>query len=456
MGGTKKVLLIASVFIFIFVLAFVFQNRVGVSEGFKIQKSFTDGSKIVGVSPPIKPGDVRDRLPDLSWIDRLPDRGEVTTPFDIPISLSLDDAGSEFTDKRLAVLAVNYPVLGDHFATLSLEQIKTLRKINPNIIILRYMSAAAGYQVIDNKFKLAHPEIFLKNPDGSLHRGLLSPDDELVIDPANGFWRETLANAAREAVATEGYDGVMIDQLVMVNRLYNGFNGVNLATGNAYTTEEWRDAMYDLLAEVKQAMGPDALLVGNSIRDGPGYYAEGAGRFLAVLDGVVAEGYKGPLSRDTLFYPKESEWIKNVDVLVDVQSQGKYFLAIAKYDKNRVTSQEDLSQHVMFTLATFMLGRGEGDSSAFSYVYFDPEDTDASENPYLPYFHTELGRPLAAYYKKNGAYQRDFAKGKIIVNPTTQSANVPLEKEYVTLEGEKVSSVNMPAHTGLILTKPRD
>ena len=60
-----------------------------------------------------------------------------------------------------------------------------------------------------------------------------------------------------------------------------------------------------------------------------------------------------------------------------------------------------------------------------------------------------------AYYRAGGVYQRDFERGKVLVNPTGQDVKVELQGTWHTDEGVPVDSpLLMPGHTGAILASP--
>jgi hypothetical protein len=67
---------------------------------------------------------------------------------------------------------------------------------------------------------------------------------------------------------------------------------------------------------------------------------------------------------------------------------------------------------------------------------------------------TDMGDPLAAYYKVTGTsvYARDFVNGKVLVNPTSTPYAVTLPNAFRTLNGQLINSVNVQPHTGVILT----
>ncbi|GEM_PF-2740501 len=391
------------------------------------------------------------------WLLELPERNDISATLDIPLSTTLDVDASLLTPELLTSIASNYVAVGGGgTAEFTLEQINLMKSVNQNILVFRYMSFASGYNVhsegknvLSTSFMASHPEIFLKTTSGEFYTGLLTADNHYVLDPGSEVWKQILVDNAIEAVTLGSYDGIMADETVIVNSLYKDFAGINPRTGKPYTTKEWRDDMYTLLGAVNEAIGEDKLLIANSIRDGSGYFDEGASRFLEVTDGFIAEGFKGPGSWDITRYPREEDWVQNVEMLRSIQNAGGYVGALAKYEKSKVSSMSEFDSHVLFDFATFMLGKGG--ASTFNYKLFDPKLGKQSDSYYLAYYTASIGSPTGDYYKASGVYQRDFEGGKILVNPSDSSVTVSLGGEYKDLEGITVSEITMDSHRGMIL-----
>lgn len=65
----------------------------------------------------------------------------------------------------------------------------------------------------------------------------------------------------------------------------------------------------------------------------------------------------------------------------------------------------------------------------------------------------DLGNPLSIFTYKNQVYQREWEKGKVIVNPSdTKTENVSFNQYYEDIEtGEIVNSLTLKPKTGKIL-----
>ncbi|MBI2426558.1 MAG: hypothetical protein HYV34_01810 [Candidatus Kerfeldbacteria bacterium] len=380
---------------------------------------------------------------------------EGTTPLErgVPIVATIDaPKAGEWTTEELQTLARTYSVVGNRRAKFTKEQITVMKAANSDLIVHRYTNIASGFNVVNDAFRNAHPELLLKTASGELHHGLVTKNNELIFDPGNETWRKIFIDDAIKAVTEDGHDGIMIDETAIVNRLFEPFTGINPRTNKPFTSEEWRDEVYEFLGEVKAALGSDKIIILNSVAYGEAYFDQGAERFLNVSTGFSAEGFKGPISWDTTRYPSESQWLKNVEMVTSVQEKGGTIVAVAKYDMALITSQEDLDAHALFTWLTFMLGKG--DKSAYVYNEYDKKDPFGAELPYPWYWNVNYGAPVGTYTKDGGVYLREFERAKILVNPGTTAQEVQLGGTYTTLDGTSVTSVTMQPHRGFIVLKP--
>jgi len=369
----------------------------------------------------------------------------------MPIIVQYNQPSNTLSDDDLVEIATRYRAVSDAKTVFTAAQMARLRQVNPEITILRYRNFAAVHgdssiqRVLDE-----HPEWILRDENGDpvpahhLETGIL-------MDPSSEGWRGHLAEKATKSVTQQGYDGLMGDVVLMVNELDPEFSGINTRTGQPYTTQEYRDDQYQIVLSVKEALGPDKLLVLNNIQRGSGYFEEEPYRFLEASNGVVAEGFRGlsrwPLDR----YLTEEAWIDNVEMMLDVQSRQKAIVAVIKFDKDVVNSQERLREYELFMFTTFLMGMG--DSCYYTAKIHDPEDPYSDISFYFDYWEIDLGEPLDPYESNGSHYQREFENARVLVNPTDSPATVDLGGQFTTLEGEPVSEVTLDAHAGTILLK---
>lgn len=372
---------------------------------------------------------------------------------DIPILIQMDTPdATELDTEALKELAIKYRAISSRLTQFTSEQVDVLKKANENLIVIKYLNFATGFAVVDNAWRREHSQTVLKTSSGSICRGLLNGDNSIVMYPSNSFWRQTLVNASVSAVTEGHFDGIMADQLVMTNKLADNFDCIYPKTGKPYTTEEWRQEILELIAEVKNAV-KDKLLIGNSVANGVVYFQENARQFLTSLDGVVAEGFKGPISWNTSIYPDKNSWQKNLDMMNELNRLNKYGIAVAKYDGNKINSDEEFVQNYRFNFCTFLLTKY--DYSGFSVTKINKNQNNVQvESPYLDEFEIKLGSPVGNYFFDNELAIRNFSNGIVIVNPTDNEHTYSLSREYVDWNNNTLSSITLSAHNSVILLNP--
>jgi hypothetical protein len=158
------------------------------------------------------------------------------------------------------------------------------------------------------------------------------------------------------------------------------------------------------------------------------------------MDGGIAEGFLRTSTQSATVYPTVSTWQQNVNMLL---SPPKPVLALTKVWASATTNQ--LNQYHLYALASFLLG-----TDGRSYFYF----SSASSEPPISVipWSVNIGDPSGAYALQDGAYQRPFTQGRVLVNPTASQVSVPLSGTYAEMDGTQVSgSLVMPPDTGQIL-----
>ena len=366
----------------------------------------------------------------------------------MPIIVRYNQPSNTLSDDDLVEIATRYRAVCDAKTVFTPAQMARLREVNPEITILRYRN----FSSVDKSSSVLHehPEWILRDENGDpvpAHH----EETGILMDPSSEGWRGYLAGKATHFVTQQGYDGIMGDVVLMVNKLDPDFSGINTRTGQPYTTQEYRDEQYQIVLEVREAVGPDKSLVLNNVQRGSGYFEEQPYRFVEASDGVISEGFRGPPGWPLNRFLTEEAWIDNVEMMLDVQSRQKAIVAVIKFDKDAVNSQERLRDYELFMFTTFLMGIG--DSCYYAASIHDPQDPYGYVKLYFDYWEIDLGEPLDPYESNGSHYQREFENARVLVNPTDSPATVDLGGQFTTLEGEPVSQISMNPHTGTILLK---
>ncbi|MFV1965470.1 MAG: putative glycoside hydrolase [Pirellulaceae bacterium] len=370
-----------------------------------------------------------------------------------PIS---DDAWRHIASRYSLVFTLFSPTASGKDLTSENERVKWIKSLNPKMPVLVYGSAinAANFRLRTWKKPQEHPDWFLKDEAGKWVTDW-EYTSGLHLDPGNREWQEYVATELEKYINRYGYDGVFLD-LVDTTPKYVNFKktlkAVNPKTGKPYSDAEWKQATLEMLRTVRRHIG-DKLLITNGAR-GTYYFRTGYSNFFAFTDGLCNEGFtgwsQGPQPRPI----SEQDWKADIDELVDCAKRGKIVLAVANAKKREPgESAAEYEELYRYIAASFLLGRGKRHYLMFyAKVWQRPESYGRSGEVLPAFCRVSLGEPRAGYYRRHGVYQRDFQRGKVLVNPTGKAIELPLDGTYNDAEGNVAADpLRMPPRTGAIL-----
>ncbi|MDQ7011805.1 MAG: putative glycoside hydrolase [Mariprofundaceae bacterium] len=338
----------------------------------------------------------------------------------IPLTTQLDlPPAREVTDSQLRHIALHYRAVSDRLMHLSPSQISRLHVLNPDLLVLRYINITSVYgRGAVQRIRKNHPGWLLRDRKGRALPAFYGRG--VALDPAHPGVIRALADRCRAAVAA-GYDGVMADETFMANRLPEDFSGVHQEAHRSYDTVTWRRMKQRQLESCREALGEGRILIANSVGYGTKYFAEHAADFLPVVDGVVAEGFRGPGRWPAERFFEVTDWRRNLDMMADIHAHGKMFIAVAKYDggsgRNPAPAVE---RNIRLALATFLLQAGDQD--AFSLRIVEKGDVRGRLIlPWLPADMAALGAARGGWLEEDDIYWREFEHGLLLVNPSASS-----------------------------------
>jgi hypothetical protein len=131
-------------------------------------------------------------------------------------------------------------------------------------------------------------------------------------------------------------------------------------------------------------------------------------------------------------------------MLVDAGSRGYGVFAMTKVWTT--TTEAERTAWYKYLLASYLLGN---DGRSWFVLTFNREDLMTSRR----WARVDLGDATGPYGKINGIYQRSFARGRVLVNPTTATQNVSLGSVFSTLSGASVSSITLGPNSAEILVQ---
>lgn len=322
------------------------------------------------------------------------------------------------------------------------DYVAAMKAVNPNLQLFVYQQG-----LYPSSNPTAWPETwYARDASGNKIRDMAF--NTYLMDPRSQGWRDQLTSTCLSLLASSGYDGCFLDSLGASALNLSSVTGIPIdpTTGQAYTKESWYAASSALADLVRVAAAPHPV-IGNGLNTGAVYFPSGGGSetILDGLDAGMSEAFARSAKWSVTTYRNETQWKQDVDMLVDAAGRpdGNVVLAVTKVWTTATAAQADAWHK--YSLATFLLGYVPG------HAYFTFR-TDKNMTLASDYWDIEIGDPLGSYAKVDGVYQRDFAEGRVLVNPTTSTLTIDLGAAYRTPAGVIVTSITLPAHSGEILS----
>ncbi len=274
-----------------------------------------------------------------------------------------------------------------------------------------------------------------------IYPGLEFNQFQPLIDIRNSEWQDYFASQIRKHIDLGGMDGVFLD--TMDERLPNWAMAPGNNPPRGYTAEGWKQANYTFLQKINDAFtGTDLEVIFNGISRFPGDKGElpNSG-MLDVTSGAAIEAYSIYMSMDTNENTKKAYFYDTIlQDLNNVSQQGKKVII-------EVYGDQDDEMIRLYALCSFLLVQSKD-----TYFYFTKKD-EAGGLRWRPEWDVKLGKPLGFYQEMtNGAYSRNFEKGKVLVNPLNYSVVVSgLDSYRDWKSGQQVSNITLPPYSGALL-----
>ena len=272
------------------------------------------------------------------------------------------------------------------------------------------------------------------------------------MNMGNASYDAACVNSAMALAKSADFDGVFWDEINAVpgyaisQTCINAYQAASCSLYNGGSQSAWQDNTYHLIQAIGTADSTNGMM---SILNIGGTYNQPAvwQQWNGPVSGAMEESFVGSYLGTSVPY---AEWQGELANEQWSEANGKYEMAV-HYDPSQ--NQESLDT---YGLASMLLDAG-------GMTSFSSEATTPTTAPYdfWPEYTAaqNLGAPSGAYTTVTSAgatvYERKFANGIVVVNPTmSASALVSLGGTYDGSGNEpaSVSSVTLPAQSGLILT----
>jgi hypothetical protein len=322
-----------------------------------------------------------------------------------------------------------------------------LKAANPNLKVLVYQNLGAMSQGIGPnglsssgvnyaEADTAHPSWFLTGGSG----------ERLAFEDFKWLWAADVGNPEYQhlwaanvirLLRSGPWDGVMMDDTNTTNRYH--FNPASKVS--RYPTDAaYQGAVRSMLEYVGpaiQAVGKLAIPNMGSWSEYPGvvagwlpYVSGGMDEMFVKWSKAAGQGYRG-----------SHEWEAEVGEIATTESMGKVLIAITQAEPGDV-------QGARYGWASTLLA-GNG------HTVFMASNGHPGEETWLGDYETAIGTPTgAAVPLGNGAWQRQFSNGLVLVNPTTSSLSVSFAAAYSGDGLTNATGATLAPHGALVLTRP--
>lgn len=329
-----------------------------------------------------------------------------------------------------------------------------LRRLNPDIIILAYVTSKSWNNVYWNdalhqKMRAGiKDEWWLLDPQGN-HVSVW-PGTWVIsgVSP----WNDYLPRFVKDEVMSTGlWDGVFYDEFSSNASWMNGGNIDSHRDGKkddpALLDVAWKRGMLNMLKLTRELLGPEAVIVtnGDSTYDLQTY-----------VNGRMFESFPTP-------WEAGGTWQGVMANYLGLHEKVGYAPVFIINSNTGDSGQNADYKKVRFGLASTLLGDG--------YFSFDFGESDHGALWHYDEMEVRLGRPLAGAVNlstpgdtklRTGVWRRDFQNGIALVNSGATNKTVSFTEEFEKLRGSQdpsvndgslVTSVTIPPSDGLILLR---
>jgi hypothetical protein len=246
-----------------------------------------------------------------------------------------------------------------------------------------------------------HPDWFLKSSSG----GIISKNNgSVLMDPSNKDWRNFWLDRARTSMEQMRWDGVFLDNVeASVYKPYEyGSQPDPSLTNETYQAMIEDNLRFLYTGYFKPNNRP---LYANIIAlEDPAVWF----RYLQYLDGAMLEDFAVGWGDE---YRSISEWEMQMNLAEQTQALGKSIVLVSQGEKHDTDRQ-------IFSLASYLLVNNG--KAFFRYI----NGSSYNDNWYFDDYGHNLGIPLGPRYTDGDTWSRDFANGKVRVNPRTHAASI--------------------------------
>ena len=334
----------------------------------------------------------------------------------------------DFNETDISFIASHFDLIETYLEKSS--QVQQMKELNPNLKAIYYRDPLAYWGTNDWYVRDAQTGAKLIQKDWNWPLG----------DVSNPLYRAYVRDAVKYDLDNYPvFDGVFLDdywQAISPTNFYRE-GTTELGTVPQTVIDSWLVNMTLLLSEIRTAIGNKLIIVNT------GPYAI---KYLGIADGQMYEAFcHANWQTFTDYY---GDWQEILNRMITLNSSGKIYLAQSGIQKDATESQTIKTAKYCFSM--FLLG-----ANSNSYFYFS---TNYRGVTYFPEWVVDIGTPVEDYYSRSGTplYEREYSKGLVLINPSSESAQINLESNYKNLDGVITNIVVLGSREGAILQKVWD
>jgi hypothetical protein len=342
----------------------------------------------------------------------------------------------------------------------SLANLKKLRQLNPNIIILAYITSEEIYfdrqdslygELRNKLFDGIDQSWWLKDKNGKrvsfwAKTNMLNLTDGAGTNSAGERWNDLLPEFVNNEIMSTGlWDGIFYDNLWPdISWLNSGNLDVNCngqVEAKSALDKTWADGNKKMLAKTQALFCGKYLVVANS------RLAEG---YQPYLNGIMLESFPSP-------WENGGTWAGSMKSYTDTKYFKNPYVGIINSNNDNNWAPDNYRK-MRFSLGSALLG-----DASFS---FDYGVNDHSQTWWYDEYEVALGKAITAPINildknnktyKDGLWRRDFENGIVVVNSTAQNQNYVFTDEvFDKINGTQDRSVNNGAKINLVSIMGKD
>ena len=332
------------------------------------------------------------------------------------------------------------------------ERIAQIRRINPNIKLLAYVSSG---EIADARYRVGRGSPGQKLAESISESWFLGRPGVSRISWWPGAWlmnasdKSPLVNGKRwntflgpfirdELMSTGVWDGVFLDG--SYSEVTSKFGaGLDIdrdgkADSSQTVDAEYKKGMRKLIKNVKQAIGPSKIVMVNSSLD-----------FADTANGILFENFP------------QYGWAVPFQQMREVIQKNKQPV-ISAFNTNTKDKERPNDYRLMrYGLSSALV--------AGAHFSFDAGAANHHRTWWYDEYEASIGAPAKAAESKQGIWVREYTTGYVAVNPTKKAVTITLPGSYERINGNQdrninngqvVRTISVPPEDGVILLKRGD